>query len=213
MIFILHLGLGKGCLTGRTPVDRFLSLIDRTIQEKLAEFPDNCGLITEIHCQIRVLPFSENAEPFELLPLDIYEFGRIIPALLPDIHGGELHFLLSETLLNLMLNRQSMTVPARHIMAVKTGHKLRLHNDILQDLIQCCSNVNIPVRIGRAIVKDIFCPLLCLPDQFPVNSSGLPHLQKFRLSFGQIGPHGKVSLRKIERVAVIHFDSLFSVTL
>ena len=192
MILIFHLSLSQGGLAGGTPMDRFLSLVDGSIQKKLPELPDNGCLILKLHRQIRILPFTKDPQTLEFFPLNIHKLGGVIPAPFPDFNEGEFSFLHPKTFLDLMLNRQPVAVPSRNIGAIHSGHELRFHDEVLQDLVQGRSDMDIPIGIRRTVMKDIFRPPFCLPTKLMVNLFVFPFLQDFGLPLSQIGLHGKV---------------------
>ena len=169
MILIFHLCLSQGRLAGGAPVDRFLPLVNRTVQKKLSELPHNRRLVFKIHGEIGILPLPKDPKSFEFLSLNLHKFGCIIPASLPDLNDRELSFFHTEALLHLMLNGQSMTIPSWNIMAIKPRHELRFHDEVLQDFIQGCPDVNVSIGIGRTIMKNIFGSSFCLLTQLVIN--------------------------------------------
>ena len=197
MILIFHLSLSQGRLAGRTPMDRFLSLVDRTVQKKLSKFPDNRCLVVKIHGEVGILPFTKDAKTFEFFPLDIHKFGCVIPASLPNLHDGEFSLLRTETLLDLVFHGQPMTVPSRNIGAIKSGHELRFHDEVFQNFIQGRSDMNVSIRIGRTIVKNVFGPPFCLFDSIDGKSSFLPLFSISGSLFARLAFMGKSVLGRL----------------
>src|SRR5690606_40015529 len=59
---------------------------------------------------------------------------------------------LLQALLDLLLNRQTVTVPTRHEMHRATVEELKLGGKILEDFVQSVADMNIAVCIRRAIM-------------------------------------------------------------
>ena len=53
-----------------------------------------------------------------------------------------------------MLDGKPVAIPARNIQGIKTFHRLILDDHILEDLVERMPYMNMPVGIGRPVVKD-----------------------------------------------------------
>src|SRR4030042_2983688 len=104
VVLIFHLCLSQCRLASGTPVDRFLSFVNRPVKKKLSELSHNRCLVFKIHGQIGILPLPKDPEAFELLSLNPYKFGGVIPASSPDFNGGEFSFLRTAALLHFVFN-------------------------------------------------------------------------------------------------------------
>src|SRR6185369_16425034 len=140
---------------GRTPVHRLSAAIKPAVVGKFGQLGSGLALILVIHGQIRTVPVPENTEPLELLLLDIDEFLRVAATLLAHLELGHFTLLRSEILLDLKLDRESVTVPARHVRGMKPLHPLAFEDYVLEDLVQRVPNVNMTVCIRRAVMQDI----------------------------------------------------------
>jgi len=60
----------------------------------------------------------------------------------------------AEGLLDLVLDRQAVTVPARRVARVEAGELARLDDHVFQDLVGRVTHVQGAVRVGRAVVQD-----------------------------------------------------------
>jgi hypothetical protein len=61
--------------------------------------------------------------------------------------------VLAVGLLDLVLDRQAVAVPARHIGRVETGQRLGADDDVLEDLVHRVADVDVAVGVGRAVVQ------------------------------------------------------------
>ena len=77
-----------------------------------------------------------------------------------DFHRFHLAGLIAKIVHHLLLDGQSVAVPAGHVGCVEPGHLLGLHDEILEQFVQCVAGVEFTVRVWRAIVKDVFLPSL-----------------------------------------------------
>ena len=157
-----------------------------------------------------MLPVADDAEPLELLSLDVDVFLRVLAAaanLLERVHGPphvSIRGVEPELLVHLMLDGQAVAVPARNVDGVVPQHGARLHDEVLQDLVECRPHVDIAVGIGRTVVED---PQGTIGRGLPnaaVDVHLVPAREHVGLELGQIGLHGKGSLRKVECVLVVH---------
>jgi hypothetical protein len=103
-----------------------------------------------------------------------------------------------------------VTIPPRNILTIASGHKLRLYDEVLQDLIQGGPDVNVPIGIRGAIVENIFGSSFRQPAYVMINFLGLPFLQYLRLFLYQICLHGKVGFGEVQCMAIIHLFSFLS---
>src|SRR6185369_1625830 len=114
---------------------RLSAAIKSPIMGKLGKLGSSQTLIFIVHGQIRIIPVTQNAEPFELLFLDGNEFLRVLAALLAHLELGHFMFLRPEVLLDLKLDREAVTIPARHVRSMEPLHPLAFENYILEDLV------------------------------------------------------------------------------
>ena len=55
-----------------------------------------------------------------------------------------------------MLNRHAMGIPTGNIGRIKALQRFILDDDILQDFIESCSDMNVAVGVRRSVVQDKF---------------------------------------------------------
>ncbi len=119
-----------------------------------SEGPYYTGLICFLHGEVGIVPPSENAQPLELLPLNVHEPGRVFPAPLPYLHPGEGRPFAARFRHNLVFYRHSVTIPAGNERRVVPHHGMALHDEILQYLVESGSQMDVAVGVWRAIMED-----------------------------------------------------------
>jgi hypothetical protein len=97
-----------------------------------------------------------------------------------------------------------MTIPAGNVRSAITGHRARLHDKVLQDLVEGGAHVDVAVGERRAVMQDIgFCGV---PSRFLnalVELLTFPSSENFRLAGSQPGLHRKIRLGKVQCVLII----------
>ncbi len=122
--------------------------------------PNNVRLEAVIHGEVRVRPVADELQADEILPLAVDLLARVIATLTTECRC--IHFLpnLADLFLNVELNRQAMTVPTRNIRRVKAAEGLALDDNILEDLVDRMTDMNLAIGIRGAIVQDELRPVL-----------------------------------------------------
>ena len=95
-----------------------------------------------------------------------------------------------------------MTVPARNEGSTESGHCPALDNEILENLVQRGSHVDITICKRWAIVQEVKGSILAALLDFFVKPLFLPLGEHFRFALGQPGLHWKIRLREINRVFI-----------
>ncbi len=168
------------------------------------ERAQHVGLVAEIHRAVRPLPVTEHAQPLEVVALGVDLLGRVLAAFLSECSGVELVARLAELFLHRDLDRQAVTIPARHVRRAMTRQQLRLDRDVFENLVHRVADMDRAVRIRRTVVQHehLFAPGrqqldLCIAiDPFPLR-------QPVRLALGQVAAHRKIRLRQVDRALVI----------
>ena len=96
-----------------------------------------------------------------------------------------------------------MAVPARDVLRVKARQLARLHDHVLEHLVQRVANVQLAVGIGRAVVQHKQRCAVAGDAQFFVQAFLLPALDPGRLALGQVAPHGEGRVGQVQGGAVI----------
>jgi hypothetical protein len=149
-VLVFDLRLRESTLTVEAPVDGLQSAIQIALLQQHAERADFLRLVAKGHRRIRMLPVAQDAEALELrlLPRDL--LGCIGTAEAQRFFHRQ---MLAMCLFDLHLDWHAMAIPARHVGRVETRHRPALDNEILQYLVERVADVDIGVRIGRAIVQ------------------------------------------------------------
>ncbi len=73
---------------------------------------------------------------------------------LAERHAIDLGFGDLQVFEELMLDRQTMAIPARDVQTVKTLQGLVTHDDVFEDLVQGMADVDVAVGVRRPVVQD-----------------------------------------------------------
>ena len=112
------------------------------------------------------------------------------------------HLLFAERRFHHVLDGLAMAVPTGNIRGEIAALRMRLHNEVFQDLIERMSHVNRTVCIRRAIMKNERLTVLIFLEHLPIQPHIFPFLQAFRLVDGQIGLHWERGLEHIHGLLV-----------
>ena len=99
--------------------------------------------------------------------------------------------LLAVGFFDLMFDRQAMAIPTGHVWRIEPGQRFTLDDDVFENLIRRMANMNIAVRIGRAIVQNKFWPPLTRRADAFIHAFFLPRFEHGGFAFSQIAAHGK----------------------
>ena len=152
MIFVFDFGFGERRAAMDAPVHRLLALVDKLLLDELTERAYDVRLVPERHRQVRVVPLAKHAEALELLGHDADEFFGVRAARAADICARHLALLRSELAIDFQFDRQSMTVVTRHVRRIEAGHRLRLDDEVLEDLVERRAEMDLSVCVRRAVV-------------------------------------------------------------
>ena len=199
-VLIFDFGLRERGLRAGAPKDRLLRFVDQPFLDEDGERAQNLRFVCGIQRQIWMLPIAQDAEPFELLALDVDELARECLRFLAHFQRRK----PARFLHHLVFDRQSVAIPARHIRRAKAGHRFRFHHQILEDFVERRAHVHIAVGKRRAVVQHEQPAPRHAPFGFVrkarVSSHTFEHL---RLARGEICLHRKIRLRQIQRVFVV----------
>src|SRR5215467_9326318 len=125
LVLVLHLGLRERGSAVHAPVDRLEVLVDEPASDEAPELARDHRLVRRIHRDVRIVPVAEHAQALELASLDVDEAVGVLATLAPlldrihrvaDVDAGPVE---PELFVDLVLDRQSVTVPARHVDRVE----------------------------------------------------------------------------------------------
>ncbi len=194
LVLILDFGFSQCRAAIETPVDRLEALEDETTLDHLGQRADFSGFVGEVHGQVRIAPVAEHAQTdeFGLLAFDL--LGRIGAAQLARTVCGE---VLAVGHFDFVLDRQTMTVPTRHIGGIEARQGLGTQDHVLENLVDRMTDVNIAVGVRRTVVQDELGTILANLAQLLVQANAVPALQSLRLALGQAGLHREGGVRKV----------------
>ena len=95
-----------------------------------------------------------------------------------------------------------MAIPTGDEGSLKTGHRLRFDDQILEHLVERSPHVNVAVRKGWAVMQDEFRRPLTRFLNGRIKAFLLPLGQQLRLTLGETGLHRKVGLGKSDGILV-----------
>ncbi len=208
LVVVFDLCLGKGRHAAYAPVDRLLFPVDLVPFEEFLYLLDDRCLVSIIHCDVGMLPVADDAEPFEFGALDVDEPCRVLSACVAGLQLGHGDLLCLELLFDLVLDGQPVAVPARDVIRPVACHELRFDDNVLQYLVEGCAEVDIPVRVGRAVVEDERRGAFARLDEFPVELYAFPECEHLLFFDRKVSFHGKRRLRQVQRVFVVHMFCL-----
>ena len=155
---------------------------------------------------VALAPVALDAETAELCHLHRHPVLRIGAALGTEVeHRDRVLVLLrlAVLLLDLPLDRQAVAVPAGDVVGVVARHLAGAVDDVLVDLVQRGADMDVAVRIGRAVVQDEFRPPARGGAQTRPQVHLLPAREDLRLALRQVAAHRERCLRQEHGVAVV----------
>ncbi len=201
-LLVFDLRFGERAAAVEAPVDGLQPAIDETLLEDAAERADLVGLGLERHRRVRMVPVAQHAEPLEvrLLPHDL--LARIDPREPLRLLDRN---VLAVALFDLHLDRHPVAIPAGHVRRVEARELLALDDDVLQDLVDGVADVDVVVRVRRAVVQhEARAPGRSRADRL-VDVLLLPLLDPERLAPGEIAAHRKPRVGQVQRLLVVDF--------
>ena len=115
LVLVFELRLGERGAVGHAPVNRLQLPEDVAALEQVGQYVHDAGLETLVERQIRSIPVARDAQAEELVALDPDPLQSLDAAPLADLGRVHARDLRSEVLGDLVLDRQAVAVPARHI--------------------------------------------------------------------------------------------------
>ena len=204
LVRVFDLGLGQRRAAVETPVHRFEAAHDVPVRVDLRERAEHVRLIAEIHRAVRIFPVAEHAETFEIRALHVDLLRRVVAAMLAERRRVDFLTDLANLLFDRDLDRQAVAIPPRHERRAEAGKQLRLDHDVLQDLVDCVTQMDRAVRIRRPVVQDERVRTISrVALDRAVAVRLLPLSEHAWLTFGKIRLHREAGLRQVDRVFVI----------
>ncbi|MGY4467152.1 hypothetical protein ACVWWK_002834 [Bradyrhizobium sp. LB9.1b] len=221
VVLVLDLGFGERGLLDHAPHHRLGAAIERAVGGKLHQLARDLGLGRIAHGGVGMVPVADHAEALEFLALHAEPVRRVSAALFAEIdHRGtvaEVGLLLAllaiMLLLDFPLDRQTVAVPARHVVGIEAEHLLALGDEILQDLVQRRADMDVAIGIGRAVMQHELVAALGALAQLLVEAHLVPALEDLRLALRQAGAHQEFGLRQEQGLGIVFGVGLLDVGL
>ncbi len=200
---VLDLGLRERGAAVEAPVHGLVALVEMAVADDLGERAQLLRLVARRQREIGVLPVAHDAEPDEVPALHVHLLGRVLAAGVAERLRVEPLRVAAQRLLDLVLDRQSVAVPARHVRRVESVERARLDDDVLQHLVDGVANVDRAVRVRRPIVQDEFRAVGRDRAQLLVDAMFLPPGEHVRLAAREIALHREGGVRQVDGVLVV----------
>ncbi len=201
-VFVFHLSFGQRRLAIQAPVHRLAALIQIAALIDLAECADDVGFGLVIHGQVGMIPVADHAEADEILLLALDLLPGVFAAQFAELRW---RYGFAVFLFHLQFDGQAVAIPSRHIRCIETGECFRFDDDVLQHLVHRVAEVDVAVRIGRAVVQDEFRASRSRLADALVALLRLPLRQHLRLALGEVAAHRKCGVRQIQRILFLVF--------
>ena len=204
IVLILDLRLRQSGLIVRAPVNRLEALVNDPLLIHSPENLDLLGLEAWVHGQIGMLPVADDAHALEALPLHVHiVLGELVAG------GAELrhaHLLPVELVLldDGGFNGHPVVVPAGDIGRIVPPHGGGAHHKVLDGLVEGVSHMEGAVGEGRAVMEGIAGLPLVFLKELMIEVHFLPALQHSGFPCRQSRPHGKLCLRQVDGLVIIH---------
>ena len=200
MILVLDFGFRERRAAVDAPVHRLLAFVDEILRDEAAERARDRRLVLEVHRQVRRVPGAEDAEALELLAHRADEALRVRAARAAEIGDRHLTLLRTELAIDLQLDRQPVAVVADDVRRVEAGHRSRLDDELLQDLVHRRAHVDVAVGVRRAVVQhELRRAVAALPNP-SVKVHFPPAREHLRLARRQVRLHREVGARQVDGV-------------
>ena len=186
------------------PVHRLHPLVDKALFGHLAKHLHLLGFKMGLQREVGIVPLSQHAQALELLPLLVHKIEGVLLALLPKLGGGEripLHLFVFQ---DGGFDGQAVGVPAGDIGGAVARHVFLFDDDILEDLVQRGTDVDVSVGVGRPVVEDEEGFPVVAGDHLVVEVLVIHRLEHLWLAPGEPRPHGEIGLGQVDGLIIVH---------
>src|ERR1017187_1595930 len=186
---VLDLRLGQGGAVVDAPVDGLEAAIDEALlKEAVKGFKGACFIVPR-HGFVGVVPAAKDADAHKLRGLKVNILLRVGPACVQYLWSGHFELLAAKLLIDLDLDGQAVAIVAGDVGSIEPGHGFRLDDEILKALVERVPEVNGPVGVGRAVVKQIDRTALASLAEHVMEAKRGPPSQSNWFILRQIGLH------------------------
>ena len=206
MLQIFDLGLRQRGLLDHRPEHRFVASKQSAVHQELADFGHDPGFRLVGHRGVGIVPIADHTEALELVALNIDPMIGELAAFAAELDDRHLVLVLALgaiLLLDLPFDRQTVAIPAGHVVGVLAHHLLRAVDHVLQDLVEGMADMKMPVRIGRTVMQKELLAAGRLCTQPPPEIHFRPARQQFGLALRQSSFHREIGPRQANRVFIV----------
>jgi hypothetical protein len=200
VLLVFDFRLGKRGPAVDAPMDGLLALVDEALVDEFPQGARDRGLIAEVHRQVGMFPVAEDRQTLELGRHDADEPLGVGAAGAAEIGHGHVALLRPKLAVDLQLDRQAVAVVARHIRRVEAGHRSRLDDEVLENLVQRGAEVDLPVRVRRTVVEHQLRRPGARRTNLPVEVHRRPPRQRLGLAGREVRLHRKPRAGQVQRV-------------
>src|SRR5690606_12601884 len=150
----LNFSFCQGRAAYYAPVHGLETAMQVTIFNDATQGANDVGLEFIVHGEIGIIPIAEHPQTNKIGFLSLNLFRGIFATLGAKTFYIKLVARLAKLLFNIVLNRQTMTVPAGHIGRIKAAQGAALHDNVFENFVDRMTDMNIAIGVGRAIVQD-----------------------------------------------------------
>ena len=200
LVLVFDFGFSEGGLARDGPIHRLLRTVDQALLDEASEAGKDLGFVRRIHRAVFGRPIGKDAQALELAPLFLDEGGGELRAGLADAKRVERLLLSLQFLHHLMLDRQTMAVPARDVRRPEPAHGLIPEDGVLEQLVEGGADVHVAVGERRSVMEHEGRLAGGAGLNLAIETVALPMGDADGFAFGQAGPHGEVGHRQVEGI-------------
>ena len=203
---IFDFGLGQRRALYRAPHHGLRTTEHEAGFDDFQEFFGDGGFGLIIHRAIRIGEIGHQAHALALTALDLNPFLCIDAAGSAEFCGWDFVLLTAlgaKLFFDLPFNRQTVAIPARYKVCVKTQNLARPADKVLQAVVQRMPDVGVAVRIGRAVMKDKARAPCAGFTLATIEVFCLPFRDKLRLLLRQACAHGERGVGQEDGGAIV----------
>ena len=196
-VLVFDFCFGQCRLTVGAPVNGLLALVDVALVCHFAEDFQLLRFQMRVEGDIAVSEITDNAHTDEVFLLDFDPFLRVSQALLAEFQRSHVRTIFTGVFEYGVFDRQTMGIPARYIDGFIASHVVVSDDDIFQGFIQRMADVDLAIRIRRAIVQyEGRCAFfLSLFDSLFIQMILLPEFYEARFLFRKVAAHREFGFR------------------
>ena len=158
VVVVLELELGQSCIGPWRPVDRCVVTIDEIFFVEVKKDVQLAAHVVDVLGAIELLPVCQEVHLFERVHLFDNVLVGVLVRLSPQLHLFVLTRRLATALLHgfedIVLNGQTVTIPAWHIMNPVTRHEFVSEVDVFEHLVDHMAHVDVAIGVGRTVVEN-----------------------------------------------------------